>query len=430
MSLFQLESEFDLTGDQPQAVEQLLAGIDEGAKHQTLLGVTGSGKTFTIANVIAKCERPALIISHNKTLAAQLYGELRSFFPNNAVEYFISYYDYYQPEAFIPSTDTYIEKDVSINEDIDRMRLRATGSLMTRRDVIVVASVSCIYGLGSPEEFRRMTFSVESGKEYSRDDLLRKLVKLRYSRNDIDFARGTFRVRGDTIELRPAYMEEAIRIEMFDDEIERITVVHPLTGEILREVPTLTVYPSSHFVVSQEGIDKAIGAIEKDLTKGIADLKRAGLDLEARRLLTRTTYDIEMMKEVGYCTGIENYSRYFAGRKQGERPATLIDYFLGDFLVVIDESHVTVPQIGAMYNGDRSRKRTLVEHGFRLPSALDNRPLTYDEFESIIDNFIYVSATPGDFELGRCGGEVVEQIVRPTGLDRPGYRREASDWTG
>ncbi len=419
MSLFQLESEFDLTGDQPQAVDGLVAGINDGSKHQTLLGVTGSGKTFTIANVIATCGKPALIISHNKTLAAQLYGELRSFFPNNAVEYFISYYDYYQPEAFIPSTDTYIEKDVSINEDIDRMRLRATGSLMTRRDVVVVASVSCIYGLGSPEEFRRMTFSIEAGKEYGRDELLRKLVKLRYSRNDIDFARGTFRVRGDTIELRPAYMEEAIRIEMFDDEIERITVVHPLTGEILREVPSLTVFPSSHFVVSQEGIDNAIGAIEKDLTGGIAELKEAGLDLEAKRLLTRTTYDIEMMREVGYCTGIENYSRYFAARKAGERPTTLIDYFIDDFIVVIDESHVTVPQIRAMYKGDRSRKQTLVEHGFRLKSALDNRPLTYDEFESIIDNVIYVSATPGDFELGRCGGEVVEQIVRPTGLIDP-----------
>jgi excinuclease ABC subunit B len=419
MSLFQLESEFDLTGDQPQAASRLVEGVKGGTKHQTLLGVTGSGKTFTIANVIAECDRPALIISHNKTLAAQLYGELRSFFPHNAVEYFISYYDYYQPEAFIPSTDTYIEKDVSINEDIDRMRLRATGSLMTRRDVVVVASVSCIYGLGSPEEFRRMTFSVKAGGEYGRDRLLRKLVRLRYSRNDIDFARGTFRVRGDTIELRPAYMEEAIRIEMFDDGIERITVVHPLTGEILREVPSLTVFPSSHFVVSQEGIDSAIGEIEKDLAARIAELEGAGLDLEARRLLTRTTYDLEMMREVGYCTGIENYSRYFAGRKPGERPATLIDYFLGDFIVVIDESHVTVPQIGAMYNGDRSRKLTLVEHGFRLPSALDNRPLTYDEFESIIDTFIYVSATPGDFELGRCGGEVVEQIVRPTGLLDP-----------
>lgn len=419
MSLFQLQSEFDLTGDQPQAVDKLVAGINGGSKHQTLLGVTGSGKTFTIANVIATCEKPALIISHNKTLAAQLYGELSSFFPDNAVEYFISYYDYYQPEAFIPSTDTYIEKDVSINEDIDRLRLRATGSLMTRRDVVVVASVSCIYGLGSPEEFRKMTFSVEAGKEYGRDDLLRQLVHLRYKRNDIDFARGTFRVRGDTIELRPAYMEEAIRIEMFDDEIERITVVHPLTGEILRELPVLTVFPSSHFVVSPEAIEGAIGEIEKDLTIRIAELKSNGFDLEAKRILTRTTYDIEMMREVGYCTGIENYSRYFAGRKPGERPATLIDYFLDDFLVILDESHVTVPQVRAMYSGDRSRKQTLIEHGFRLPSALDNRPLTYDEFESIIDNFIYVSATPSDFELGRCGGEVVEQIVRPTGLLDP-----------
>ena len=419
MSLFSISSQYEPTGDQPEAVAQLTAGIEEGRKYQTLLGVTGSGKTFTIANVIARASMPALVISHNKTLAAQLYGELRSYFPENAVEYFISYYDYYQPEAFLPASDTYIEKDASINEDIDRLRLRATGSLMTRRDAIVVASVSCIYGLGSPAEFRKMTFSVAEGEEFGRDRLLRSLVDLRYSRNDMDFARGTFRVRGDTVELRPAYMEEAVRIEMFDEEIERISVVHPLTGEVVRRVPELTVFPSSHFVVSGEGIERAIGEIERDLASRVKELKEAGFDLEAKRLLTRTTYDIEMMREVGYCTGIENYSRYFSGRAPGERPATLIDYFQDDFITVIDESHVTVPQIRAMYNGDRNRKLTLVEHGFRLPSALDNRPLKFDEFESIIERFIFVSATPGEYELDRCGGEVVEQIVRPTGLVDP-----------
>ena len=419
MSLFRLHADYAPTGDQPAAIEQLSRGLREGRKHQTLLGVTGSGKTFTIANVIERCRMPALVISHNKTLAAQLYGELRSFFPAAAVEYFISYYDYYQPEAFIPATDTYIEKDVSINEDIDRLRLRATGSLMTRRDVIVVASVSCIYGLGSPDEFRRLTFRLTAGERFGRDLLLRRLVELRYTRNDIDFSRGTFRVRGDTVELRPAYMEEAVRIEFFDDEIERIAVVHPLTGEVLRSAGELTVFPSSHFVVSRAGIDRAIDGIELDLAERLRQLSQAGLELEARRLRTRTKYDIEMMREVGYCTGIENYSRYFSSRCPGERPATLIDYFTGDFMVVIDESHVTLPQIRAMYNGDRSRKQTLVDHGFRLPSALDNRPLTFEEFESIIERFIYVSATPGDYELSLCGGEVAEQIIRPTGLVDP-----------
>ncbi|MDD3642665.1 MAG: excinuclease ABC subunit UvrB [Candidatus Krumholzibacteria bacterium] len=419
MSLFTLQSDYRPTGDQPEAIDRLACGVLERRRYQTLLGVTGSGKTFTIANVIARSQMPALIISHNKTLAAQLYGELRGYFPGNAVEYFISYYDYYQPEAFIPSTDTYIEKDVSINEDIDRLRLRATGSLMTRRDVIVVASVSCIYGLGSPDEFRRMTFRLGRGERFGRDRLLRRLIELRYSRNDVDFARGTFRVRGDTVELRPAYMQEAVRIELLDDEIERMTVVHPLTGEVLRSVDELAVFPSSHFVVSQDLIDRAIDEIESDLAARLGELEAAGLALEAQRLRTRTRYDIEMMREVGYCTGIENYSRYFSGRRPGERPATLIDYFPGDFLVVIDESHVTIPQVRAMFNGDRSRKRTLVDHGFRLPSALDNRPLTFEEFESIIARFIFVSATPGDWELERCGGEVVEQIVRPTGLVDP-----------
>ncbi len=419
MSIYDIQSDYEPTGDQPEAVERLVEGIRSGRKYQTLLGVTGSGKTFTIANVIARCGLPALVISHNKTLAAQLYGEFRSLFPGNAVEYFISYYDYYQPEAFIPSTQTYIEKDVSINEDIDRLRLKATGALMTRRDVIVVASVSCIYGLGSPEEFGKMTFSLGEGEVVARDTLLRKLVDIRYSRNDLDFARGTFRVRGDTIEIRPAYMEEAVRIEMFDDEVERISVVHPLTGGIVRRAPRITVFPSSHFVVSEENIEKAICAIEKDLVDRAGELRSGGMEFEARRLESRTKYDIEMMKEMGYCTGIENYSRYFTGRKPGERPATLIDYFGRDFLLIIDESHVTIPQIRAMYHGDRNRKQTLVEHGFRLPSALDNRPLKFDEFEGVIKRVIFVSATPSQYELDRCGHEVVEQLVRPTGLVDP-----------
>ncbi len=419
MSIFDIRSDYKPTGDQPEAIERLTEGVLSGRKWQTLLGVTGSGKTFTIANVIARCGMPALVISHNKTLAAQLYGEFRTLFPGNAVEYFISYYDYYQPEAFIPSTQTYIEKDVSINEDIDRLRLKATGALMTRRDVIVVASVSCIYGLGSPEEFGRMTFSLAEGDSIPRESLLRKLVDIRYTRNDFDFARGTFRVRGDTVEIRPAYMEEAVRIEMFGDDVERINVVDPVGGGVLRRAPRVTVFPSSHFVVSDEKIEDAMGAIEKDLVERAKELRSAGLEFEARRLESRTRYDLEMMQEMGYCTGIENYSRYFTGRNPGERPATLIDYFGDDFLVVLDESHVTVPQIRAMYNGDRNRKQTLVEHGFRLPSALDNRPLKFDEFENVIKKAIFVSATPSDYELERCGGEVVEQLVRPTGLIDP-----------
>jgi len=419
MSLFKLHSSYKPTGDQPLAIEKLVKGVKGGKRFQTLLGVTGSGKTFTIANVIARCDMPALIISHNKTLAAQLYGELRNFFPENAVEYFISYYDYYQPEAFIPATETYIEKDASINEDIDRLRLRTTGSLMTRRDVIVVASVSCIYGLGSPEEFEVMTFSVKRGSYLSRDEFLGRLVEIQYSRNDIDFTRGTFRVRGDTVELKPAFMEEALRIEFFDEVVERICIIHPLTGEVIREVEETILFPASHFVTSGSRLEAAIVSIEQELEERLAELKSQGKMLEAKRLETRTRYDLEMLKEMGYCPGIENYSRHLSGRKPGQRPATLIDYFRGDFLVVIDESHVTVPQIRGMYEGDRSRKLTLVEHGFRLPSALDNRPLTYDEFESLVKRIIFVSATPGDFELQRSGGEVVEQIVRPTGLIDP-----------
>ena len=419
MSHFELKASYRPTGDQPQAIESLVDGIEREKRFQTLLGVTGSGKTFTIANVIARCGKPALIISHNKTLAAQLYGELKSLFPGNAVEYFISYYDYYQPEAFLPATDTYIEKDVSINEDIDRLRLRATGSLMTRRDVIVIASVSCIYGLGSPDEFEKMTFVIAAGSVIGREELLARLVRLRYARNDLDFRRGTFRVLGDTLELRPAYTEDAIRIEMFDDEIERISVIHPITGDVLRRAEQVTIFPSSHFVIGEDKIETAVGSIKRELKDRVRELEREDKNFEARRLETRTLYDIEMLREMGYCNGIENYSRHLSNRKPGERPATLIDYFRGDFLTVIDESHVTVSQIGAMYQGDRSRKQTLIEHGFRLPSALDNRPLRFEEFEELMKYVLFVSATPGDFELRRSEGEVVEQIVRPTGLVDP-----------
>jgi len=419
MSLFKLTSRYRPTGDQPEAIVGLTANIAAGKKFQTLLGVTGSGKTFTIANAIARSEMPVLIISHNKTLAAQLYGEMKSLFAENAVEYFVSYYDYYQPEAFIPSTDTYIEKDASINEDIDRLRLHATGSLLTRRDVIVVASVSCIYGLGSPEEFGKLSFTVSRGERVARDEILRRLVRIRYSRNDVDFVRGAFRVRGDTIELWPAYMEEAIRIELFDDAVDRISVIHPVSGKTIRLTETAAIFPSSHFVTSGENLERALGKIEQELAERLAELNAQGKYFEAKRLETRTRYDLEMLREMGYCPGIENYSRHFSERRPGERPATLIDYFRDDYLVVIDESHVTIPQIRGMYEGDRSRKATLVEHGFRLPSALDNRPLTYDEFESLVRRVIFVSATPAEFELARSGGEVVEQIVRPTGLVDP-----------
>ncbi len=419
MSIFELISAYKPTGDQPEAIASLLSGLKAKKKFQTLLGVTGSGKTFTIANVIARSNMPVLIISHNKTLAAQLYGELKNFFPNNAVEYFISYYDYYQPEAFIPATSTYIEKDVSINESIDRLRLKATGSLMTRKDVVVVASVSCIYGLGSPEQFHQLSFSMKEGERAGRDKIVRNLVNLWYRRDDIDFDRATFRVRGDTLELRPTFMEEAIRIEFFDDDIERISIFNPDSGEIIRRAEEVNIFPSSHFVVAKGKLDRAIAGIEEELKNRCGEMKKEGKNFEAKRLESRTRYDIEMMKEVGYCTGIENYSRYFSGRKEGERPATLIDYFGDDFLVVIDESHVTLPQVRAMYHGDRSRKMTLVEHGFRLPSALDNRPLKYDEFENIIDRFIFVSATPADYEIEKSGGEITEQVLRPTGLIDP-----------
>jgi len=419
MDKFKLVSTYQATGDQPQAIEALVRGLRENKKPQVLLGVTGSGKTFTMANVIAELNLPTLVISHNKTLAAQLYGEFKGFFPENAVEYFVSYYDYYQPEAYLPSTNTYIEKDASINDDIDRLRIRATSALMTRRDVVVIASVSCIYGLGSPESFKQMTVEVRKGDRIERDDLLRELIEIQYTRNDTAFTRGTFRVRGDTVEIRPAYEEEAIRVELFGDEVDRIAVTDPLTGAVKREIDRLTVFPARHFVTPEPVLKEAIKSIRDELTGRLIELRDQNKLVEAQRLESRTLYDLEMLEEMGFCTGIENYARYLSGRKAGERPATLIDFFPDDFMTVIDESHVTIPQIGGMYNGDRSRKTTLVEHGFRLPSALDNRPLRFEEFRSLVKRLTFVSATPGDYEIEQAGGEVVEQIIRPTGLVDP-----------
>ncbi|MBN1212188.1 MAG: excinuclease ABC subunit UvrB [candidate division Zixibacteria bacterium] len=417
--MFELTAGFPPRGDQPQAIEELLAGLNSGRKHQTLLGVTGSGKTFTIANVIAKYNRPVLVISHNKTLAAQLYGELKAFFPRNAVEFFISYYDYYQPEAYLPTTDTYIEKDTSMNEDIDRLRLRATASLLERPDVIIVASVSCIYGLGSPEEYKRQLQMFEVGSEIDRDEAIRRLIDIHYKRNDLDFSRGNFRVRGDTIELIPAYRETALRIEFFGDEIERLSEINPLTGEILGERTKAAIYPAKHFVTSKPQLDEAIIGIEGELAERLEYFREVNKLLEAQRLDSRTKYDLEMLKEIGYCSGIENYSRFLTGRMPGERPHTLIDFFPKEFLTIIDESHQSVPQIRGMFAGDRSRKNVLVEHGFRLPSALDNRPLFFEEFENLTDKVIYVSATPADYELEKSDGVVVEQVIRPTGLLDP-----------
>jgi excinuclease ABC subunit B len=416
---YRLVSAYKPLGDQPGAIRELADGVREGREWQTLLGVTGSGKTFTMANMIAEVGLPALVISHNKTLAAQLYGEFRSFFPDNAVEYFISYYDYYQPEAYIPSTDTYIEKDASINEEIDRLRLRATASVLERRDAIVVASVSCIYGIGSPQDFRGMLLQVSEGGQISRQSLIRKLVDMQYTRNDYDFVRGTFRVRGDTIEIKPSHQETPIRIEMFGDEITRISEVDTLSGEILRRLEAASIYPAKHFVMPYERLEPALQKIEVELAERLKSLRGEGRLLEAQRLESRTRYDLEMLRELGYCPGIENYSRHLSGRREGEPPCTMIDYFPGDFLAIIDESHVTIPQLRAMYNGDRSRKTTLVEHGFRLPSALDNRPLRFEEFLEKVGRTICVSATPGDFELEKSGGVVVEQIIRPTGLVDP-----------
>ncbi len=417
---FSLELPFEPTGDQPEAIKALAAGVRQGERWQTLLGVTGSGKTVTMAGVIEETGLPTLVMSHNKTLAAQLYGELKQFFPQNAVEYFISYYDYYQPEAYVPTTDTYIEKDASINEDIDRLRLRATSSLMERNDVIVVASVSAIYGLGDPRSYRSQMLTLEVGQQIGRRDILAGLVQIQYGRNDIDFRRGTFRVRGDVIEVLPAYEEQAVRIELFGDEVERITKIDPLTGKAIVSLQRTAVFPATHYAVDPARLERAIDGILTELEVRLMDLRTDGRLLEAQRLEQRTRFDVEMLREIGVCQGIENYSRYFDGREPGERPYCLLDYFPEDFLVVVDESHVTVPQIGAMYKGDRSRKTTLVEFGFRLPSALDNRPLEFAEWEDIVPSVIFTSATPGDHELQRSEGVVVEQLIRPTGLLDPG----------
>lgn len=419
MSRFQLVSDLKPAGDQPVAIEKLTEGIQKGLQYQTLLGVTGSGKTFTVANVISRVQKPTLIISHNKTLAAQLYGELLSFFPRNAVEFFISYYDYYQPEAYVPSSDTYIEKDASINENIDRLRLKATSSLLEREDVIIVASVSCIYGLGSPKDYQELLCFLEKGERIERDDLLRRLVDIQYSRNDIEFARGTFRVRGDVVEIHPAYEETGIRVEMYGDEIERIVVINPLKGDVLEEKDRIAIYPAKHFITTSLRLEEAVLEIEKELEARLSTFRSEGKLLEAQRLESRTRYDIEMMQEMGYCPGIENYSRHISGREKGERPYCLLDYFPKDFLLILDESHVTLPQIYGMYHGDRTRKETLVEYGFRLPSALDNRPLTFPEFEGMIPQAIFASATPGEEEIEKSKGVVVEQIIRPTGLVDP-----------
>src|ERR687885_2022085 len=416
---FDFQAPFQPAGDQPRAIAELSAGLERGDRFQTLLGVTGSGKTMTIANVIKAHRRPTLVLSHNKTLAAQLYGELKSFFPHNAVEYFISYYDYYQPEAYVPSTDTYIEKDASINEDIDRLRLRATSSLMERDDVIIVATVSAIYGLGDPVEYREQMVTITKGQRVARDQILRDLVKIQYTRNDVAFERATFRVRGDTVEIFPAYEEQGVRVEMWGDEVERISKINVLTGETIATLDRAAVYPAKHFVTQRPTLERAVKLIREELQERLGLLREQGKLLEAQRLESRTNFDVEMMLEIGTCAGIENYSRHLSGRRAGERPACLLDYFPADFLVVVDESHVSFPQIGGMYNGDQARKRTLVEYGFRLPSALDNRPLQFDEFMSLVPQMINVSATPGDLELQLSQGVVVEQIIRPTGLVDP-----------
>ncbi|MBL8976856.1 MAG: excinuclease ABC subunit UvrB [Gemmatimonadetes bacterium] len=416
---FEVVAPFEPAGDQPRAIGELTAGLTRGERYQTLLGVTGSGKTMTLAHVIANYGKPTLVLSHNKTLAAQLYGELRQFLPANAVEYFVSYYDYYQPEAYVPSTDVYIEKDASINADIESLRLRATSSLMEREDVVIVATVSAIYGLGDPVEYRRMLVTAQVGEEKGRDALLADLVRIQYARNDVSFEQGTFRVRGDTVEIFPAYAEQALRVEFWGDAVERIARIDPLTGRVIAALERCAIYPAKHFVTQRPTIERAVKVIRAELTERLAELRQAGKLLEAQRLESRTNYDIEMMLEVGTCAGIENYSRPISGRQAGERPACLLDYFPAEFLVVADESHVTLPQIGGMFNGDRARKTTLVEYGFRLPSALDNRPLHFDEFMAIVPQMISVSATPGELELGLAHGRVVEQIIRPTGLVDP-----------
>jgi excinuclease ABC subunit B len=417
---FKVVSDYQPTGDQPEAIKQLVEGIERGDRFQTLLGVTGSGKTFTMANVIEKVELPTLVLSHNKTLAAQLYGEFKQFFPENAVEYFVSYYDYYQPEAYIPKTDTYIEKDLSINKDIEKLRLSATSALLSgRRDVIVVSSVSCLYGIGNPEDFHANVTNMKVGEKVSRNAMLRKLVDALYSRSEVDFQRGNFRVKGDTVDIFPAYADDSIRIVFFGDEIEEISVFDPVSGKVLRKMDDAVIYPANIFVTTKERMNAAIRNIQDDLVKQVEYFKEIGKPLEAKRILERTEYDMEMMRELGYCPGIENYSRYFDGRAPGTRPFCLLDYFPNDFLCVIDESHVTISQIRAMYGGDNSRKMNLVEFGFRLPAAIDNRPLKFEEFENVTNQIVYVSATPADYELERCEGVVVEQIIRPTGLLDP-----------
>ena len=419
MQRFKLISDYTPSGDQPEAIEALIKGIEEGKKHQVLLGVTGSGKTFTIANVIAHFNRPTLVLSHNKTLAAQLYGELKQLFPENAVEYFISYYDYYQPEAYIPGKDIYIEKDSSINEQIEKLRLRATMSLMERRDVIIVSSVSCIYGLGVPEEYREALISLKKGMKMDREELIHQLISAHYSRNDIAFERGAFRVRGDVVDIFPAYLEHCLRVEFFGDEIYRLEKIHPISCQPLEEVENYDVYPAIHFLMNEEKLRKALISIEQEMNERVAWFLQNQKYVEAERLKQRTTFDLEMLRELGYCSGIENYTRHLTGAKPGEPPNCLLDYFPEDFLMVIDESHVTIPQVHGMFAGDYTRKKNLVEYGFRLPSAFDNRPLRFEEFEKFMHQVIFVSATPADYELSLTKGEIVEQVIRPTGLLDP-----------
>jgi excinuclease ABC subunit B len=416
---FQVVAPFQPAGDQPKAIAELTAGLVRGDKYQTLLGVTGSGKTLTLAHTIANYGKPTLILSHNKTLSAQLYGEMRQFLPHNAVEYFVSYYDYYQPEAYVPATDVYIEKDASINADIEALRLRATSSLMERSDVVIVATVSAIYGLGDPAEYRKLMVTIKRGEQRGRDAILAELVRIQYGRNDVSFEQGTFRVRGDSIEIYPAYAEQAYRVELWGDDVERISRINPLTGETIAVLDQLAIYPARHFVTQRPTVERAVKLIRSELAERLQQLREAGKLLEAQRLDSRTNFDIEMLLEVGMCAGIENYSRHITGRRPGERPACLLDYFPADFLMVVDESHVSLPQIGGMYNGDRARKLTLVDYGFRLPSALDNRPLQFDEFMGIVPQMVSVSATPGELEFRLSGGVVVEQIIRPTGLIDP-----------
>jgi len=419
MANFEVVAPFTPAGDQPRAITELSRGLSRGDRYQTLLGVTGSGKTMTLAHVIAEHSRPTLVLSHNKTLAAQLYGELKQFLPANAVEYFVSYYDYYQPEAYVPATDVYIEKDASINEDIEALRLRATSSLMERDDVVIVATVSAIYGLGDPATYRSLMFTLRSGEARGRGAILRDLVAIQYNRNDVSFEPGTFRVRGDTVEIYPAYAEQGVRVELWGDRIERISKIDPVSGATIARLEQCAVYPAKHFVTERPAIERAVRLVRAELVERLAELRTAGKLLEAQRLEARTNFDVEMLLEIGTCPGIENYSRHLTGRAEGERPACLIDYFPDDFLVVVDESHASLPQIGGMYNGDRARKTTLVEYGFRLPSALDNRPLRFEEFMALVPRMITVSATPGDYELGLSQGAVVEQIIRPTFLVDP-----------